>query len=132
SKDPLVWETFYQGINYANTVVSRADGIPNLDEKYKTTKVGEARFLRAHYYFVLVQQFGAVPLTLEETRSVELEAHRTPEEEVYQAIIADLQYAIDHLPMDQPQFGRPTKHAAVNHLAKVYLTIKNWEKAADL
>jgi len=78
SGDVLVWEHFYNGINYANTVISRAEEIPGLDANFKSTKIAEARFLRAHYYFVLVQQFGPVHLTLEETREVELEAHRAP------------------------------------------------------
>ncbi|MEX2514359.1 MAG: RagB/SusD family nutrient uptake outer membrane protein [Cyclobacteriaceae bacterium] len=81
SGDVLVWEHFYRGINYANTVISRADDIEDLNENTKTLKVAEARFLRAHYYFVLVQHFGPIHLTLEETRSVELEAFRSPEEE---------------------------------------------------
>jgi len=132
SGDVLVWEHFYQGINYANTVISRADGIEGMNESTKMAKVAEARFLRAHYYFVLVQHFGPIHLTLEETKGVELEAFRTSEEEVYAAIIADLEYAMEHLPMEQVQYGRPTHDAATNHLAKVYLTMGNWEKASDL
>lgn len=128
----LVWEHFYRGINYANTVVSRAEEIGGLDPTFKSAKLGEARFLRAHYYFVLVQHFGAIHLTLEETRAVELEAHRTPEAEIYEAIVADLEFAIANLPVNQAQFGRPTRYAAVNHLAKVYLTMGNWERAAEL
>ena len=131
SGDVLVWEHFYQGINYANTVVTRSEEIPGLDQNFKNTKVAEARFLRAHYYFVLVQHFGAVHLSLEETRAVELEAYRTPEPELYQAIIDDLNFGIEHLPLQQSP-GRPTHDAAVNHLAKVYLTQGNWEKAAEL
>src|SRR5690606_20648032 len=132
SGDVLVWEHFYNGINYANTVISRAEEIPGLDANFKSTKIAEARFLRAHYYFVLVQQFGPVHLTLEETREVELEAHRAPETEVYSAIIADLTFAMENLPVQQTQYGRPTMDAAVNHLAKVHLTIGNWAQASDL
>lgn len=132
SGDELVWEHFYRGINYANTVVSRAEEIPGLDATFKAEKLAEARFLRAHYYFVLVQHFGPVHLTLEETREVELEAFRTPETEVYAAIIDDLTFAIDNLPLQQQQYGRPTRDAAVNHLAKVHLTIGNWEQASAL
>ncbi|MCH7410440.1 RagB/SusD family nutrient uptake outer membrane protein [Belliella sp. DSM 111904] len=131
SGDVLVWEHFYRGINYANTVISRAESII-IDQNQRNLKIAEARFLRAHYYFVLVQHFGAIHLTLEETRGVELEAFRTPVDEIYEAIILDLAYASEHLPIQQVQYGRPTKYAAINHLAKVYLTIQNWEKAAAL
>lgn len=132
SGDVLVWEHFYRGINYANTVIARSEDIPGLDQATKNKKIAEARFLRGHYYFVLVQHFGAVHLTLEETRKVELEAFRTPVDEIYSAIIADLDFAVSNLPENQSEFGRPTKYAAINHLAKVHLTIENWDKAADL
>lgn len=131
SGEEIVWEHFYRGINYANTVISRSEEIPGLDENFKNTKVAEARFLRAHYYFVLVQHFGAIHLSLEETRAVELEAYRTPEPEIYQAIIDDLSFAMENLPLQQNP-GRPTHDAAANHLSKVYLTQGNWEKAAEL
>lgn len=131
SGDVLVWDHFYKGINNANTVISRAEEIEGLNEEFKQEKIAEARFLRAHFYFVLVQHFGAVHITLEETREVELEAQRTPEEEVYQLIINDLDFAAEFLPINQAQYGRPTKDAAINHLAKVHLTLGNWDEAAD-
>ena len=131
SGDVLVWEHFYRGINNANTVISRADGIAGLDPIFKNEKVAEARFLRAHYYFVLVQHFGPLHITLEETRAVELEAFREPVEDVYRIILEDLNFAKEHLPLQQAQYGRPTHDAAVNHLAKVHLTIGNWQQAAD-
>lgn len=131
SGNVLVWEHFYRGINNANTVISRASEIEGLDPTFMNEKVAEARFLRAHYYFVLVQHFGPIHITLEETRQVELEANREPEEEVYRVIIDDLNFAREHLPLQQSQYGRPTHDAAVNHLAKVHLTIGNWQEAAD-
>lgn len=132
SGQPLVWEHFYRGINNTNTVISRSNEIDGIGEGLKNRKVAEARFLRAHYYFVLVQHFGPIHITLEETRSVELEAERAPVEEVYKVIIDDLTFAIEHLPVDQSQYGRPTHYAAKNHLAKVHLTIGDWSEAADL
>lgn len=126
----LVWEHFYQGINYANTVISRAPNVSGLEQSIRERYIAEAKFLRAHYYFVLVQHFGAIHLTLEETKEVELEAYRMPEEEIYAAILADLIDASEHLPVQQTQFGRPTRYAAINHLAKVYLTKGDFDQAA--
>lgn len=128
---PIIWEHFYKGINNANTAINRASKLEILDDDFRNRKIAEARFLRAHYYFLLVQHFGPVHLTMEETQEVELEAFRAPEEEIYQAIIDDLTFAMDNLPEEQSQYGRPTKDAAKNHLAKVYLTIGNWALAAD-
>lgn len=128
---PIIWEYFYKGINNANTAIFRVADIEGIDPGFKDRKTAEARFLRAHYYFLLVQHFGPVHPTLEETRAVELEAFRASESEIYEAIIADLTFAINHLPVTQTQFGRPTKDAAINHLAMVHLTLGNWQQAAD-
>ena len=127
----LVWDRFYRGINNANTVISRAEEIDGIDQDTKNRKVAEARFLRAHYYFTLVQHFGPIHITTEETREVELQAERAPVEEVYNLIIDDLTFARGHLPVKQEQPGRPTHYAAINFLAKVHLTRENWEKASN-
>src|SRR5690606_30454829 len=86
-----VWSNFYIAINTCNTVVARAEEVEISDE-IKNVMVGEARFLRAHYYFELVRLFGPVHLTLEETQSVETEARRDSEEAIYAAIIEDLNF----------------------------------------
>lgn len=117
-----IWENMYQAINQANAVVTRADGVPDLSEDVKTTRIAEARFLRAIYYFNLVRLFGDVTLTLEETEGVETEAERTSRSEIYgTAIIPDLEFAIDNLPDNQDDYGRATKPAAQQLLAKVLL-----------
>lgn len=128
----MIWNEFYRGINNTNTVIARANSIEEIDPDFRNRKIAEARFLRAHYYFVLVQHFGPVHLTTEETTEVELEAFRAPESEIYEQIIDDLTFAMENLPVQQSEYGRPTHYAAMNHLAKVHLTIENWEEAADL
>lgn len=131
-KSDMVWDNFYRGINNANTVIDRSNDIGDLDSDFRNRKQAEARFLRAHYYFVLVQHFGGVHITTEETRAVELEAHRATEEEVYSLIIDDLTYAAENLPVQQGEHGRAERYAAVHFLAKVHLTIGNWAQAAEL
>ncbi len=116
-----LWSNFYTAINTCNTVINRADEV-DISTDEKNAKVAEVRFLRAHYYFILVESFGPIHLTLEETIGVETEAERAPEETVYQAIIDDLEFAIDNLPVTQQEFGRPTKPAAQHMLALVHLT----------
>jgi len=117
-----LWSKFYVAINTCNAVVARATASEKMTDAEKNPKIAEARFLRAHYYFVLVQYFGDIPLTLEETIGVETEAVRTPESEVYNAIIADLEFAVANLPVTQAQFGRATQVAAKHMLALVHLT----------
>ena len=117
-----IWSNFYQAINTCNVVVGRADGVEGLSEADKNARVGEARFLRAHYYFFLVQTFGDVHLTLEETNGVEVEARRDPASEIYTAIIADLEFAAANLPTTPSDYGRASKPAAEHMLALVLLT----------
>lgn len=115
------WQRFYEGINTCNAVIGRAPEA-DIPEAQKAVMVAEVKFLRAHYYFLLVQFWGPVHLTLEETIGVETEATRTSEAEIYAAIIADLEDAIADLPVTQSEFGRITKPAAQHGLALVYLT----------
>jgi hypothetical protein len=115
------WEFLYQSINTANTVISRAPNV-NLTDAVRAQKVAEARFLRALFYFDLVRMYGNIPLLLEETVNPTTEATRDTTTKVYDAIIADLQFAETNLPATQSQYGRATKGAARHILALVYLT----------
>lgn len=118
-----LWEDLYRGINTCNTVLARAgsDEI-EVDPEIVTTRSAEVRFIRGHHYFLLVQMFGPVHLTLEETEGVELEASRTPVGEIYSQIVADLEFAISNLPVEAEQYGRATKPAAEHLLSRVLLT----------
>ena len=125
------WRDFYRGINQANATINRGAKIDGISESTKNQRLAEVRFLRALYYFVLVQTYGDIHLTLEETEGVELEANRTAASEVYsQAIIPDLEYAIATLPDVQGNYGRATKPAAEGLLAKVLLT-RSYKSYAD-
>jgi len=117
-----LWNQFYQAINTTNAAISRAGDIQGLSEADKNAKLGEVHFLRAHYYFILVQHFGDIHLTLEETVGVETEATRTSQSTVYEAIISDLEFAVNHLPVTQSQFGRAARPAAEHMLSLVLLT----------
>lgn len=118
-----LWQPYYEAINITNAIAGAIQEIDNgMDEDLKAVRLGEIRFLRAWYYFLLVQQFGDIPLKT----SAELEARtdfsRAPVAEVYKFIISDLRFAIDNLPLSQDDYGRATKGAAQHLLSKVYLT----------
>src|SRR5690606_36430943 len=115
------WELLYKAIGRANTAISRA-GRVDMNEDEKAIRLGEAKFLRALYYFYLVQQYGDVPLIVEEFTSVVTTAERIPESNVYAQIIQDLTDAISVLPAEPDAYGRATEGAARHLLAKVLLT----------
>jgi len=129
-----IWNPFYTGINTANAVVNRQDLAPFEGEKLNQL-VGEARFLRAMYYYYLTQIFGDVHFTLEETIGEEATANRTPVSTIFQeGVIPDLEFAIEHLvtESEQSDWGRATKGAAQALLAKVYAVNQQWDKVATL
>lgn len=134
------WNNLYTAINTCNAVITRAPQVAGLTEAVKNTRVAEVRFLRAEYYFMLVQLWGSVHLTLTETTEVQTTATRAPVKDIYDAIIKDLDFAVQTLPTTTPNYGRVTKPAAENLLASVYLARATSEakqpgdyaKAADL
>jgi hypothetical protein len=119
-----LWNDFYRGINTVNAVIDRAPAVTGISDAIKATRVAEMRYLRAHYYFILVQQFGPLDLRLKETTGPTKTAIRTSEQAVYKQIVTDLLAAIAGLPATRvsSDYGRATKAAAENMLAKVYLT----------
>ncbi|UOG76423.1 RagB/SusD family nutrient uptake outer membrane protein [Hymenobacter tibetensis] len=117
-----VWNAFYVGINTANAVIDQAPNVTGLDEAVKKRRVAEVKVLRAHHYFVLVQQYGDVPLVLNQSITANKEATRTPAKDVYAAIVQDLESALPDLTATTPEYGRVTKGACEHLLARVYLT----------
>lgn len=122
------WNDMYVGINTCNSVVATAPDV-EIDSTLKNQRVAEARFLRAHYYFILVQMFGPVHISLQETTEVTTEASRSPVNEVYDVIVQDLEFAIAMLPETQEDHGRATKPAAEHMLSRVLLTRASSEAA---
>lgn len=135
-----MWNNLYVAINTCNAVISRAPQVTGIADDLKKIRVAEARFLRAEYYFLLVQHFGPVHLSLEETQGIQTAATRVPISDIYKTIVEDLEYAVSVLPSVASNYGRATKPAAQNLLAKVYLTrasseakqATDYDKAAQL
>ncbi|ADF51366.1 RagB/SusD family nutrient uptake outer membrane protein [Zunongwangia profunda] len=130
------WDSEFRGVNKANFVIDNADRIneiPNslLSQEMKDKYIGEAKFLRALYYFNLVTRFGDVPLitTIPEGGQG---LPRTASEEVYAQIIADLKDASQTLlPKTEEENGRATRGAAYAFLGKVYLYQENYAEAMN-
>ncbi|GAA4443940.1 RagB/SusD family nutrient uptake outer membrane protein [Pontibacter saemangeumensis] len=127
-----LWDEFYRGINTTNAIIDRAPGVTGMTEEVKKQRVAEAKFIRAHHYFILTQLFGGVDLRLTETLLPTKEVTRSTVAEQYAAIIKDLTEAIPDLEAKakSSQFGRVTRPAAEHLLGKVYLTKATSEAAA--
>ena len=118
-----LWNEMYVAINHCNGMIGRAAEVEGMDATLLAQRVGEARFLRGLYYFILAESYGKIALTLEETKEIENDANQVEPLDVYnQAIIPDLEAAVGALPTSQSDYGRPTKQAAEFLLAKALLT----------
>jgi hypothetical protein len=123
-----IWNWMFAGLNRANYIIEFQD---KTDFDGKDIIIGEARFLRAYYYFELVKWFGPVPL--KESRfqlGDETTIPRSPVEDVYALIEADLIFASNTLSYTAPQIGRATKGSAEALLGKVYLYQDKFSEAA--
>lgn len=116
-------EDYYQSMY---EIIYRANNILNFievaDAKNQAAYTAEAKFLRAYAYFNLVRLFGDVPLATAVVNPTDEEAlfTRTPSEQIYSQIAADLEEAI--LSLDNSSRSRASKGAAQGLLAKVYMT----------
>lgn len=121
----------YSGISKVNTILSRLEK-STLAQADKDQISGEALFLRAFYYYDLVQHYGGVPLQLTEVTDVAgAFLPRSSADEVYNQIITDLNAAIPVLPVAKtfPQTGRATQGAAKMLLAYCYMSKQTKEYA---
>ncbi|MDV7186440.1 RagB/SusD family nutrient uptake outer membrane protein [Lutibacter sp. TH_r2] len=116
------WTRIYLGIAAANNAIAGAEDV-DAEDDIKNPVVAQAYFARAFYYFHLVRLFGDIPyidapIEGDEAYSINL----TPESEVYDNIISDLEFAKTWLPNTVASRAIPSKAAASSYLALVYLT----------
>ncbi|PSG90028.1 RagB/SusD family nutrient uptake outer membrane protein [Aurantibacter aestuarii] len=127
-----VWQGHYNGIQRANQAISRISEF-DMDVALQTRLLGEARFLRALFYFRLVQSFGGVPLISNITSVDDINSGilaKKSKEECFAFIEQDLLFAIDALPLKSEypasELGRATKGAAQTLMAKVSMYQSKW------
>lgn len=128
------WGVAFQDINTLNGVLQYGATI-DLPEATRKQYLAQAKFLRAFWYFYLVQTWGDVPLHTEFITVPSQAASRQPAADVYALIIKDLTEAAADLPNQPtaPFLGKAaTKPVAQLLLAKAYLT-RGWlnNTAAD-
>lgn len=116
---------------------------PGLSETRRAQMIGEAKFLRALFYFKTVKYFGGVPIVTEDSpifTDVNYKPIRNTEEEVFEQMIQDAQSASELLPtkgsseLFNVEIARPTKETAWSLLGHLYMsapnTIRNYSLAA--
>lgn len=125
------YNTPYAGISGCNFFLDNIDKAPST-EAQKVVYKAEARFIRALFYFDLVQAFGAVVLYKTEPKTVdEGKIAKSSKEEVLAFIHSELDDVISDLP-DAAYAGHAVRGSAQALKTRVYLFQQNWSEAAQL
>jgi len=126
------WNSNYAGVFRANTFIEGIGNVKWDNNDQKNQMEGEARFLRAHYFFDLSRLFGDVCL-LKNSKPVNIP--RNPAAETYAFIASDLRKAIELLPVvkyNEVQSGRVTRWAAQALMARVFLFYTGYYRTDSL
>lgn len=129
-----LWSHSYTGIFRANQAIENIPGI-SMDKTLKNRLVGEAKFLRAYFYFGLVKNFKNVPIILSIPQSSDqYSVTQAKPSETWAQIEKDLKDAMSVLPnsYDASNKGRITKGAAMGYLGKSYLYQEKWSDAVSV
>jgi hypothetical protein len=125
-----LWNALYRGIRNANILLEALDH-PNasgVSESVRDNMKAQALFLRAYYYFMLVDRWGAVPMPLSSVKSAyDVDMAPTPVAEAYAQIVSDMTEAEAILPqasaLGASSSGRISKNTAQGILARVCLSM---------
>lgn len=117
------WKNLFKSISRANVALRAVTSLSDADYPNKKTRLAELRFLRAHSYFTMKLLYKNIPIFDENASSDDIlkVSNTLPNEDAWNKIAADFQYAIDNLPVTQPQLARANKLNAQAYLAKLRL-----------
>jgi len=111
------YQVVYQSIKRCNDAIYYGNTY-----NHNAGRIAEMRFLRAFYYFHLVQQFGDVSLVTDQlTTPINTEYPRTPASDVYAFIISEMKASLAGLPTTDVA-NRINKRVVNHYLSLVYLT----------
>ena len=120
-----MWQRLYNCISRSNAALQLLDQMDENTYPLKQQRIAEMRFLRGHGHFLLKQLFKKIVIANDENLSPEeynnLSNTVYTNDEGWQQIANDFQFAFENLPDTQADKGRPTRGAAAAYLAKTYL-----------
>lgn len=139
--DLVKWNKFYRVINAANAIIQYAPGVlekdPLFTEEECDQYLAEAKTVRSLVYFYLVRTFRDVPLITDAylIDVQELKQPKTPENEIIDRIILDLQWSLKRLYVGYSAKWenkcRATRWAAQTLLADIYLWSERYKECID-
>lgn len=123
------WEMFYAATDVCNNALYYLAENEAINESAKSQYMGEAYFMRAFYYFHMVNIWGPIPYNSEPVANIVTDPERMPEEEVYSNVLSDLDLAIqafDQAGYTTKEEGRANYWAARALKARVLLYAASW------
>lgn len=135
-----IWKTAYSGIAVCNQNIEKVSQMPKeiIEAELKNTYLAEMRFIRAFWYFRLIQFYGDVPMItkaiVDPTDKSQVEVPVSSKSEIIEKLILpDLIFATENLPYredwSENNQKRADKGAAFGYLMEVSMYTENWENA---
>lgn len=127
----MFWGETYNGIKYANTIISYIDKVKDLEQTTKDAYLGRAYFHRAYRYMKLCFEFGDVPFVTKIVDQPKQDYKSTKRAAIIKRITQDMEFAVQHVPdqADMDYLGMVNKGACRQLLIKCYLANGEFEKA---
>lgn len=119
-----LWYNLYVGVARANDALNAIEPIAEADFPLKKVRQAEMRFIRGHFYFQLKTLFKRIPYLDEKTPKEDYSKVSNvdlTDDELWEKIADDFEFAAENLPEKQTQVGRADKFAAYAYLAKTRL-----------
>lgn len=117
------WQNLFKSISRANVALRAINALSEADFPLKATRIAELRFLRAHSYFTMKLLYKNIPMFDENATDEDIlkTSNDLSNDDSWNKIAEDFQFAVDNLPETQAQLGRANKYAAEAYLAKTRL-----------
>jgi hypothetical protein len=119
-----IWSNLYTNLSRCNKALVVLNSLTDAQMPLRQMRIAEMRFLRGHYFFILKKIFK-YPVYFDETVSIEdlkkLSNKTYTNDQLWDKIAGDFQFAYDNLPIAQADLGRANKYAAAAYLAKTRL-----------
>ncbi len=118
------WFSLYRSVQRANNAIRRLNAVTETEVPLKNVRLGEMRFLRAHFFFELNRLFNRIPYFDENVSTedyVKISNIEFTRDQILEKIAAEFGEAAKLLPPKQSEAGRATKYAATAYQAKVTL-----------
>ncbi|MDR2969801.1 MAG: RagB/SusD family nutrient uptake outer membrane protein [Tannerellaceae bacterium] len=122
-KSNRIWERLYRAVARTNAALNVLNEIADEETTNKVTRQAEMRFLRGHFHFILKILFKKIPYISDGLSADEIDEvpNNLPNDDLWNKIGEDFQFAIDNLPLERETIGRPNSIVAKAYLAKLRL-----------